>query len=452
MKKKLLSVLLCGAMVAGCLTGCGSKSEANTEAPTADEAAEEAADTTDDAAADTEEEAPAADTASAVDNLIANTSGTVTLRVWAGEEDQEVTQTLIDGFKEKYPEVTFDITVGVESESTAKDTILTDVEAAADVFTIADDQVNDLVNAGALQEVSATYTFDVKNENSEGSIAAASVGDKLYAYPMTADNGYFMFYDASVFSEEDVASLDTMIEKAKAANKKIGFQAPSGWYLESFFGAAGCTCVLNQETGVNECDWNSANGVAAAQALSDYFATGVFVNMQHAEMATGITDGSVCAAVNGVWNAQTAADAWGENYRAAKLPTVKIGGEDKQLRSVIGCKLIGVNPHSQFVGWAMLLAEHLTNIESQVYRFEQRGFGPSNIAAASTDEVLANPAVAALAAQSQFGNLQRVGANFWSPTETLGSVLAESPSADEIQGILDTAVEGITAPVEESAE
>lgn len=448
MKKKLLSVLLCGAMVAGCLAGCGSKSEADTT----DETAEEAADTTDDAAADAEEEAPAADTGSAVDTLIANTSGTVTLRVWSGEEDQEVTQTLVDGFKEKYPEVDFDITVGVESESTAKDTILTDVEAAADVFTIADDQVNDLVNAGALQEVSSTYTYDVKNENSEGSIAAASVGDKLYAYPMTADNGYFMFYDASVFSEEDVASLDTMIEKAKAANKKIGFQAPSGWYLESFFGAAGCTCVLNQETGVNECDWNSANGVAAAQALSDYFATGVFANMQDAEMATGITDGSVCAAVNGVWNAQTAESAWGENYRAAKLPTVKIGGEDKQLRSVIGCKLIGVNPHSQFVGWAMLLAEHLTNIESQVYRFQQRGYGPSNIAAAATDEVLANPAVAALAAQSQFGNLQRVGANFWSPTETLGSVLAESPSADEIQGILDTAVEGITAPVEESAE
>lgn len=284
MKKKVLAVLLCGAMVAGCLSGCGSKSAE-----------------TSNATEDTEATEPAADTASAVDNLIADTSGTVTLRVWAGEEDQEVTQTLVDGFKEKYSEVDFDITVGVESESTAKDTILTDVEAAADVFTIADDQVNDLVNAGALQEVSANYTYDVKNENPESVIAAASVGDKLYAYPMTADNGYFMFYDAAVFSEEDVASLDTMIEKAKEAGKKIGFQAPSGWYLESFFGAAGCTCALNPETGVNECDWNSEQGVAAAQALSDYFATGVFANMQDEEMATGITDGSVCAAVNGVW-------------------------------------------------------------------------------------------------------------------------------------------------------
>lgn len=435
MKKKVLAVLLCGAMVAGCLSGCGSKSAE-----------------TSNATEDTEATEPAADTASAVDNLIADTSGTVTLRVWAGEEDQEVTQTLVDGFKEKYSEVDFDITVGVESESTAKDTILTDVEAAADVFTIADDQVNDLVNAGALQEVSANYTYDVKNENPESVIAAASVGDKLYAYPMTADNGYFMFYDAAVFSEEDVASLDTMIEKAKEAGKKIGFQAPSGWYLESFFGAAGCTCALNPETGVNECDWNSEQGVAAAQALSDYFATGVFANMQDEEMATGITDGSVCAAVNGVWNAQTAENAWGENYRACKLPTAKIGGQEVQLRSVIGCKLIGVNPHSQFLGWSMLLAEHLTNIESQVYRFQQRGYGPSNIAAAATDEVVADKAVAALAAQSQYGNLQRVGQNFWSPTETLGSVLAGSPSSDELQGILDTAVEGITAPVEESAE
>ena len=85
------------------------------------------------------------------------------------------------------------------------------------------------------------------------------------------------------------------------------------------------------------------------------------------------------AAVNGIWNAQVASDAWGANYEAAKLPTMKIGGKDCQLSSYSGFKLVGVNPHSKNVGWAMILAEYLTSEEVQTARFEARNLGPANI-------------------------------------------------------------------------
>ena len=207
MKKKVLSTLLAVSMVATMVAGCGSDAGETT---------------TDNSAAATEqEEAPADDTATdAVDpvaNLIAATTGPVTLTVWASEEDQDLTTRLIENFKAQYPDVTFEITLGSESESTAKDTILSDVEAAADVFAFADDQINELVAAGALQEVSATYTYDVANENLAGAVEAATVGGKLYAYPMTADNGYFMFYDSSVFTADDVQSLEKMLDVADAA-------------------------------------------------------------------------------------------------------------------------------------------------------------------------------------------------------------------------------------------
>ena len=76
----------------------------------------------------------------AIQNLINATTGTVSLTVWASEEDQAYTQGLIDEFIALYPDVTFDIQLGSESESTCKDTVLTDIEAAADVFTFADDR------------------------------------------------------------------------------------------------------------------------------------------------------------------------------------------------------------------------------------------------------------------------------------------------------------------------
>ncbi len=454
MKKKVLATLLATAMTVGCLTGCGggAAEQPAAEAPAAEApAAEEPA-----AETPAAEEAPAVEAPATAEegtdpvaNLIAATTGTVTLKVWASEEDQDLTTKLLDEFKAAYPDVTFDITLGAESESTAKDTVLTDVEAAADVYAFADDQINDLVNAGALQEVVANYTIDVVNENVTGSVEAAAVNGKVYAYPMTADNGYFMFYDSSVFSESDVQSLEKMIEVADAAGKKIAMDISNGWYIYAFFQGAGLELKLNDDGLTNTCAWNAAGGTDVAQAILDLTASGVLVDMGDEDMATQIAEGNVVACVNGTWRAETAAEAWGDNYAATKLPTFKAGGKDYQMSSYSGYKLIGVNPHSANVGWAMLLAEFLTNEAAQTARFEARGLGPSNLNAAASDAVLANPAISALAAQAAYATPQRVGGNFWSPAETLGQILASGNSdGTDLQELLDTTVEGITAPVE----
>jgi len=448
MKKKVLATLLATALTAGCLAGCGGSGD-TAQTPAAETPAAETP-ATEEAPAAAEEEAPAADAAAdPIANLIAATTGPVTLKVWASEEDQDITTKLLDEFKATYPDVEFDITLGAESESTAKDTILTDVEAAADVYAFADDQINELVKAGALQEVVANYTYDVAADNVSGAVEAATVDGKLYAYPMTADNGYFMFYDSSVFSESDVQSLEKMVEVADAAGKKIAMDISNGWYIYSFFQGAGLELTLNDDGLTNTCTWNAAGGTDVAQAILDLTASNVLVDMSDEDMATQIAEGNVVACVNGTWRAETAQEAWGDNYAATKLPTFKAGGKDCQMSSYSGYKLIGVNPHSANLGWAMLLAEFLTNEAAQTTRFEARGLGPANLAAASSEAVQANPAIAALAAQAAYATPQRVGGNFWSPAETLGQILASgNPDGTDLQELLDTAVEGITAPVE----
>ena len=119
------------------------------------------------------------------------------------------------------------------------------------------------------------------------------------------------------------------------------------------------------------------------------------------------------------------------------------------MSSFSGYKLIGVNPHSKNVGWAMILAEYLTNNDSQVARYEARGLGPSNIEASNSDAVQADPAIAALAAQAAYATPQRVGNNYWDPAKTLGQILATgNPDGTDLQEMLDTTVQGINAPVE----
>ena len=374
--------------------------------------------------------------------------GDVKLTMWGAEEDQTMLREMADAFiAENADKGNITIDIGVQSESSAKDTVLADPEAAADVFAFADDQLNELVAAGALQEV-LLNPDDVKSRNLAGSVNAATMNDKLYAYPMTADNGYFLYYDKSVLSEEDVQSMDTLLAKADASGKKFMMSLNDAWYIYSFYAGAGLKATLADD-GINTvCNWNEAPGADVTQAILDISTQPAFKSGADADIVAGIKDGSCCAAISGTWNAGTAEDTWGENYAATKLPTYTLNGEQVQMASFSGYKLVGVNPHSSNVGVAMMLADYITNEDNQAKRFNDRKLGPSNINVNESEAVQNAPAIAALAAQSDYATLQRVGANYWSSAQSLGEILASGDTQGKTtQQLVDDAVAGITAPV-----
>jgi len=390
----------------------------------------------------------------------------VGIRVWGAEDDQALLSELIAGFEAQYPDVDFDIQLGVESESTAKDTILTDVEAAADVFAFASDQIYDLVNAGALadlqnyEEAFERYpgkTLDeIEAANSESSVAAATVNDTFYAFPMAGDNSYFLYYDSSVISEEDAGSWDTILEAAQTAGKKAGMVFSSGWYNAAFFYGAGFMTDLNPD-GTTAMDWNGTSpegytGVQVVQSMLDIAGHPAFMSIADGDTANQIASGNLCAIVSGSWDAQAAQTAFGDGYAAARLPDFTIDGTSVPMKSAFGYKFIGVNEYSENIGWAVLLAEYLTNEESQIRRFEARQIGPTNLRAVATDEVQANYAIAAVIAQSEYSVIQKAGGKYWDPVQSFGEIIAQGaldrndPAA--IQTSLDALVEGVTAAIE----
>jgi arabinogalactan oligomer/maltooligosaccharide transport system substrate-binding protein len=391
---------------------------------------------------------------------------TISLTMWGAEEDQTLLSELVEEFKAAYPDVTFDIQIGVESESTAKDTVLTDIEAAADVYAFASDQIFDLVNAGALaklddydealQNVAGKSLDDVKAANNAGSVEAATVDGSLYAFPMAGDNGFFLYYDSSVLSEEDVASWDSLLAAADAAGKQVGMTLASGWYNASFFYGAGFTTGLNDD-GTTTMDWNGTSdagytGVQVVESMLDIAGNSAFMAVADGDISNQLASGALCAVVSGTWDAVTAQEVFGDGYAATKLPTFTIGDDQVQQGSVAGYKFVGVNAYAENIGWAVMLADFLTNEASQQERFDVREIGPTNLNVADSDEVGANVAIAALAQQSAYGVVQSVGGKFWDPTATMGELIAQGKlSADDEAGIqeaLDTLVEGVTAPVE----
>ena len=409
-------------------------------------------------------------TSSSTDNGGSGNAGTsnetVSLRVWGGEEDQNLLKELVEKFKKTYPDQKFDIEIGVESESTAKDTVLTDVEAAADVFAFASDQIVDLNNAkalaniedmdAALQNYAKKSVADIKAANGDGSVEAASIDGKHMAFPMTGCNGYFLNYDSSVISDEDAATWDTLLAAADKAGKKVGMTLASGWYNASFFYGAGFTTGLNDD-GTTAIDFNGTSkdgytGVQVTQSMLNIASNKAFMAIADGDVSNQIAGGTLAAVISGTWDAENAQKVFGDGYAAAKLPTYTLDGKQVQQGSVSGYKFLGVNAYSKNVGWATVLAEFLTNEESQATRFEQRQLAPTNKKVAASDEVSKNVAIAASAAQDAYGVIQTVSAKYWDPAKTFGEMIAQGSisATDEkaIQDALDTMVEGAKAAVE----
>ncbi len=399
--------------------------------------------------------------------VCASAADPISLVVWGAEEDQALLAELVEGFKAAYPDQTFDIQIGVESESTAKDTVLTDVEAAADVFAFANDQLNDLVAAGALLDLSGQVSAvlpayagktleDVMAANGEGSVAAASKDGKLYAFPMGGGNNYFLYYDSTKVSAEQAQSWDGLLAAAEAAGSKVGMTFASGWYNASFFLGAGFIADMNED-GTTVIDWNGTSsdgytGVDVAKAMAEIAANPGFLAIADGDISNQIASKAVCAVISGTWDAGAAEAAFGEGYAATKLPTFTCAGSQVQMSCYSGFKLMGVNAYSKNSGWAVLLAEYLTNESSQTARFNSRQLAPTNLNAAADEAVSSNIAIAASAAQDVYGSVQNVGGKYWDPTATFGQMVAngELSTADEaaIQNVLDTLVEGVCAAIQ----
>ncbi|MGN0400027.1 MAG: extracellular solute-binding protein [Blautia sp.] len=441
--KKVLATTLTATLVLS-VTACGSSQE---EAKTDEKTSGATAETT-----DTEEKS-------------SGNQEIIELTLWGAEEDQALLAELVEGFKSTYPDQNFDIQIGVESESTAKDTILTDVEAAADVYSFASDQLTDLVKAGALLnleeygevlQMAGKTLDDVKSANSAGSVEAASIDGSMYAFPRAGDNGYFLYYDASVLSEEDVTSWDNLLASADAAGKKVGMTLASGWYNASFFYGAGFTTDLNDD-GTTFIDWNGTSadgytGVDVVKGMMEIASSPAFMAIADGDGSNQLASGALVACVSGTWDAITAQEVFGDGYAATKLPTFSVGDKEVQQGSVAGFKFTGVNGYAENAGWAVLLADYITNEEAQQKFFDQRESGPTNNKIIESDSVKANVAIAALAEQSEFSKTQMVGGKYWDPAQTFGELIAQgtlSPDDDAaIQSALDTLVEGISAPVE----
>ncbi len=377
----------------------------------------------------------------------------VSLSIWTSADEQEIMKEMIESFQEHYEkEAQFEITISEEDEKTCRDTVLAD---PADLYSFASDQFDNLQRENALLPITDDTEQIISDNGGPDSAAvlSSSKDGTLYAYPMVASNGYFMYYNTAYFTENDITSFDRMLDIAAENGKKVAMDFTSGWYIYSFFKGAGLDVEMNEDRVTNSCNWNdrssSYTGVDVANAMLAIAGHDGFLNCTDENFVNGVKDGTIIAGINGAWNSGNVEEAFKENYNAAKLPTFTLAGNQVQMHSFAGYKLLGINAHTKNPEWAMRLAAWLTNEENQLTRFRKRGEGPSNVKAAASEEVQAAPAIKALSEQSAYSHLQNVAETFWTPTFKFGTTIAGgNRDKADIQKLLDVMTEGITSATE----
>ena len=423
MKKKLVAVLLTAAMavsMVACTGGNTAPAETKPETTEPETKVEETVEA--EPVEEVSEDAPAGEVV-----------GDDTVKVWVADAVVDFTRNQIEEFKAANPDYAgFNFLVEAVGEGDAASNMITDVTAGADIFGFAQDQLARLVAAGAIEEVAPENIDALSTQNDAGAVAAAKVGDTFYAYPMTSDNGYFLYYDKSVIS--DPSTLEGIIADCEAAGKNF-YMDLTGWYQVAFFFGTGCTMTYDSDDQGNftkaNVDYDSDKGLVALKEMIELASSPAFQPGSGAGTAV-----DYAAIVDGTWDASTVKDFLGDNYACAKLPTFTgSDGNTYQMSGFGGFKLLGVKPQTDEAKLACCdaLALYLTSEDVQLARYNEVGWGPSNINAQNSDAVKADEALSALAEQLAFTIPQgQYPGDYWSRAEALaGDVQDAFKTADD---------------------
>jgi len=374
----------------------------------------------------------------------------VALKVWVPQNqvDPGTIERMQQQFAAANPQWDITFTTNVIGEDNAKNEILKDVTAAGDVFFFANDQIEDLVSAGAIAQLGGSTEQMVKSTMPEAVVSTVTLDGKLYGIPFT-HNTFFMFYDKTLLTEDDVKSLEKIMAKElPPGSYNFQFDPAGGWKGAAFYYGAGLTIYGEDSVSYDlGCDWNSPKGVAVTNYLIDLINNPKCVWVDDASASELAAEHRLGAWWDGPWNYNVYKEALGDNLGLAILPTFNPDGNDYQCRGFYGSKAIGVNALSKAMPAAVAFAAFLGSEEMQIMRFNDTNQAPTNLKAGETAAVKADEVAYITSQEAAYASVAQptnanFGSNYWA---NAGGLFTEIKSGvinkNNVQEKLNTFVE-----------
>lgn len=153
------------------------------------------------------------------------------------------------------------------------------------------------------------------------------IDGEYVCYPFLASPSDVLYYDTSVFAENDLSTWNAMVARlaASESGKKLAFYSAHNHFAYGWFRAAGAKTEgrLDEDGYLHDVtDSFDTLGLPAAKALSSFFASADWV------MAYGVSyvDPGVdlAACLGGFWDYEDAQARFGENLGIAPLPGYEV--------------------------------------------------------------------------------------------------------------------------------
>ena len=251
---------------------------------------------------------------------------------YSGPESQEkwVRQVAADYNAERkaqgIPEIKFEF---VQHGEDKVDSEVTDWSTGPDVYAFASDKVMPLFQAGALATISGIYKDSINNTMTDAAIEASQFAGRTVSYPYAGDNGYFLFYNKSLVTAEDCATIEGLMNKAASLEMGVAYPLNTAFYSAGALFTYGAGYDINVDDSGKvqsiEATFNTAEGLKAGKAIYQIMKHSAYVETQAAPIAAN----KLIACIDGSWNVSAYQTAMGADFACMKLPTVTVDGETK---------------------------------------------------------------------------------------------------------------------------
>lgn len=328
---------------------------------------------------------------------------------------------------------------------------------APDVYEAASDKIGILYSKGALAKLSSTYASWIDSEMSTLGKQLATFNGSYYNFPYTGDNTYYLQYDKSVFGEEDVKTIEGLLDKAAELEVQVGYNLKEAFWGGAVMFTFGADYEVTYDADGNyttDADFDSEAGLKGAKAILKIMSHSAWIN----QAGVPASDSLVKATIAGTWDIASYKEALGDNYACAPMPTVTIDGETASLGCFLGGKFLGVNPQrsagdTDRLVAAFELAKFLSGYTAQTKRYEELNIYPCIVSAQNHPSMATDPNIQVLKQQSEFAHAQTaVPAEFWNAPATMTGTFEEwilnskAYTEDEVKAackIFNDAVKGV---------
>lgn len=385
----------------------------------------------------------------------------LTLTVWAPSSDAEYVNAQIAKFKEANPtfvEEGRDIKIlAAVSEGEIQDKYGTDFKAGAEIAFAADDNIRNCADGGYIQALDADTTARLVARDGQEAVDAGTINGKAYGYPYRGDNGYVLYVDSSIVTDEDAKSIEGIVAACRKASAKFYFPLRNAWYTPCFLFAVGGEIEVGTDGKIHS-NFNSPECIAGLEAMNAILdgATDVMVTSGDDIDPNAVLEGlspnattKTGAAI--MWNDYERQYAANENVKPHALPTYTVDGEAHALKSFLGYKHVVVREEmsEEESAWAHKFAEFISDYDAQKTRYEELGHGGTNLKlAGDTNNYEDVPHLQILNEMKAAGNTVPQGVNvtsaFWDPCKNVGVVMCDNTTGwgtyESAQQVLDALV------------